>query len=678
MKKSVILSIVILSFSFIGFAQEITFSLVGQTPNCSGSPSYFEFDIMASSSPGVSGIPTTIFNNCVIDIQYPMTEFFGDNVSNGGVVVTLGSDCSGTDYATPIATNLYDSVIEITLSHNSSPPQNGTVLDATTPKAILHIKLKINNCATGSISFTTPSAVGLPSYYIDKVIDQITPDSSITSSYSCNTSCNTLPCTIDTTCNCYLSDCNTLCNNTCHTYHYFDDTTWTYTTVQYGSTNYSPDITSVACPPSLDNISQSINAGTNAYSIPASSSLLTLTGYNFGSVQGLVQVLDANQGTIIFLDDSDVLSWSDNQIQIKMPSVMFVDTNNTPGTGPMRVFDACSTPGNYQSLEISYNISNARTQNHYKLRPNIVKADGSPGSYIFRCDTSISHNPQALICVKYAIAQWNCYTGVNWILGSDTVVTPSMQNKADGISVIYFSNSNNSDFQNNNKLMVTHSHYLCPDITDSVAFSEEADINIRMDLSSGKTWCYDTTAHPVSGNIEYFYNAILHELGHAHLLGHVNDASALMYRAGSNSQRKDITSASSTLYGAFDVINTSMANAPSIFGCGSYGGLITSTIGCIDHTLGVSAISKNQYKLNIFPNPASIGDITIVCQLNNIAVVQFKIMDCTGREVMMLNNEKKSAGTYTEHINIDALAKGIYLFIANINGEYQTVKFIKL
>jgi hypothetical protein len=264
-------------------------------------------------------------------------------------------------------------------------------------------------------------------------------------------------------------------------------------------------------------------------------------------------------------------------------------------------------------------------------------------------------------------------------LGSDTVVTPSMQNKADGISVIYFSNSNNSDFQNNNKLMVTHSHYLCPDINDSVAFSEEADINIRMDLSSGKTWSYDTTAHPVSGNIEYFYNAILHELGHAHLLGHVNDASALMYRAGSNSQRKDITSASSTLYGAFDVINTSMANAPSVFGCGSYGGLITSTIGCIDHTLGVSSISENQYKLNVFPNPASIGDITIVYQLNNNAFVQFKIMDCTGREVIVLNtNKNKSAGTYKEQVNIDALAEGIYLFIANINGEYQTVKFIKL
>ena len=60
-------------------------------------------------------------------------------------------------------------------------------------------------------------------------------------------------------------------------------------------------------------------------------------------------------------------------------------------------------------------------------------------------------------------------------------------------------------------------------------------------------------------------------------------------------------------------------------------------------------------------------------------MIQFKILDYSGREVMILNNdEKKSMGKYTEQVNIDALADGVYLFTANINGTYQTIKFIKL
>jgi hypothetical protein len=45
---------------------------------------------------------------------------------------------------------------------------------------------------------------------------------------------------------------------------------------------------------------------------------------------------------------------------------------------------------------------------------------------------------------------------------------------------------------------------------------------------------------------------------------------------------------------------------------------------------------------------------------------------------MVLQDEHKSPGIYTEQINIDAFARGVYLFVANINGEFHTIKFIKL
>ena len=49
-----------------------------------------------------------------------------------------------------------------------------------------------------------------------------------------------------------------------------------------------------------------------------------------------------------------------------------------------------------------------------------------------------------------------------------------------------------------------------------------------------------------------------------------------------------------------------------------------------------------------------------------------------GRVVMLLKDEQEPPGTYGEKINIDALAAGIYFFTANINGQFQTIKFIKI
>jgi hypothetical protein len=45
---------------------------------------------------------------------------------------------------------------------------------------------------------------------------------------------------------------------------------------------------------------------------------------------------------------------------------------------------------------------------------------------------------------------------------------------------------------------------------------------------------------------------------------------------------------------------------------------------------------------------------------------------------MILGSEHKLPETYKEHINTDSFANGIYLFIANINGTVQTIKFIKI
>jgi hypothetical protein len=195
----------------------------------------------------------------------------------------------------------------------------------------------------------------------------------------------------------------------------------------------------------------------------------------------------------------------------------------------------------------------------------------------------------------------------------------------------------------------------------------------------GKHWSYDMTYRiaDTSHDSDYFYDAILHELGHAQLLNHVDDTTSLMYYTASTNTRKNILSGTypgpQTLYGAFDVVNTSAVNTPPC----SYGILVRSSRTCIDSTLAVPSISKNEYNLTLYPNPAS-NTISIGYQLSQNANIQFLVTDCVGRQLVILNEGSKPPGQYTRQINISGWAQGVYFFIADINGEAHTVKFIKL
>ncbi len=194
-----------------------------------------------------------------------------------------------------------------------------------------------------------------------------------------------------------------------------------------------------------------------------------------------------------------------------------------------------------------------------------------------------------------------------------------------------------------------------------------------------RPWSYDMTFTQTSTDSNYFYDDVLHELGHAHGLNHINDTLSLMnwyHKAG----RRDsipggVPPGPQTLYGAFDMINTSISYPPY---CGNDSILLNTSTHCIDPSLSVPMISQYLYNLNLFPNPSNGGIITIVYELPKDSYIQFKIVDCTGRVVKNLDYTYKTAGNYSEQINVSNLAKAIYLFTANINGECKTIKFVKL
>lgn len=227
----------------------------------------------------------------------------------------------------------------------------------------------------------------------------------------------------------------------------------------------------------------------------------------------------------------------------------------------------------------------------------------------------------------------------------------------------------------------------CYSAGDSITFREESDITIQRSqyLPAGYFWDFDTSGIMSAGNALYFYNLILHELGHALGLYHINDDSSLMYYTWIYHYRPDIPSYSAypgpaTLLDGLDIIYTSVAseNYPSAIGCAGFSHLDTIPRHCFDRSLSVPVISEKNDNFNLFPNPINRGDITIAYQIRTNTALQFTIYDCTGRAIMKFDNENKLPGNYSEQINIDALDEGVYLFTSEMDGEKQTIKFIKL
>jgi len=679
---------------------DLVLSLKSYPATC-GNPGYANFAIMAQS------FPPSVLNNFIVDVKYTGAEFSGDNLSNLEAMVTQDTNFlyspGNNDYGSISYNNLNDSVIEIIFGSIADSTIHGTTINAT-PQGVILVSLKIqNSCQSGLVTITdtavTRAYFSSGDYaFIDSTYKTRTLDSTISGfTTCCPYQCNPYPCDpylchcyccqydsngncTDSCCpdTCYMT-CTQTCYDTIFTYNYSYDTAWNYSSINLAYTNISysggSSITPPTCQPTIEPFTKPVNAGTNERSDPINSSIVEITGAGFGKERGVVAVPNANTGgsNFLTLDSTDILSWSENKIVVRMPNVIIGNSSVTPGSGAVQILNTCSSYGsNYQTLKINYNII-GRARISEKVRCNIAMVNNI-NSLVFRCDTNISNHPLIYAVVQQAIATWNCYTGVNWKLGNDTIGDTIP--KLDGISSIYFSNALLPD----SALMETFVHVdtICNNIGDSMVYVYDADIAVSRILRPGYTWNYNVSDTVFPGNHYYFYDALSHELGHAHLLDHVDDPTSLMYYASSSHIRKNILSGAypgpQTLYGAFDVVNTSAANTPPC----THSILIPSFRECRDTTLSVSSISKNEHNLTLYPNPASNGNVTVGYQLTTTSIVQFKVTDCIGRQLIMINKGPEPPGQYTEPINIGGWAQGMYLFVTEINGEVRTLKFIKL
>ncbi|PVY39963.1 putative secreted protein (Por secretion system target) [Pontibacter virosus] len=266
--------------------------------------------------------------------------------------------------------------------------------------------------------------------------------------------------------------------------------------------------------------------------------VLTITGTGFGSSRGngFVEFPNADDGgtTLVRPYASDYLSWTNTQIKVAVPS--YTQTGGTAGTGRIKVTANDGTSAmSVGSLVIEFAYSNVVAEGgNTPFQPVLIDANRN-GGYTIQFAPSLQNRAAAQEGFRRAVNNWVCTTNVNWVVGAATTTESSAD---DGRSVIRFASPS---VTGQGVLARTISKYRgCVSISgtrrDTIFWLTEFD----MEINSNITWQYGPGA-PGADQFD-FETVILHELGHAHQLGHVILPNTLMhYNIGRRTQVRDLT-----------------------------------------------------------------------------------------------------------------------------------------
>ena len=458
-------------------AEDISFSFANPIETGT-TPKYFEFDIMVES-----GSSDTYLDNCSFFIQYNPSAFGTNVIANGKVTITKGTNFNTVTYDDPNTAVTDDSTVifvfpfSLDYSQTSWNRTNITI----SQQQLVHIKMEIQNCNQNSqLEFVKQSTSSNASLY------------------------TTFP-TADPFTDPFFS---------------------------YDNTFYLNDLNLLLCNPFITSFTSPVYPGTFYQGTTNTDYLMTIQGANFGASRGNgnVYLKNANNGgqNYTLLDAYDFLSWTDNQIQIRMPSridtTLYPSTNRrTPGSG---IFYVKTNTGDSvlsnTPIDMPYAIKNVGfpTLSIKKVRMDLINPDTTDSVAItFRLGTSITNTPGAEAVVRKAVRDWRCETLVYFETGTDTNINSSVQ---DGVSVIHFVNS----FPNDSTIALASMYetglIICLDNNGfKHVFPKEIDIAIIQNPVDGTTWFYDTLNNPLPSNNRDFYEVVLHEVGHGNLLQHV-------------------------------------------------------------------------------------------------------------------------------------------------------------
>lgn len=411
-------------------------------------------------------------------------------------------------------------------------------------------------------------------------------------------------------------------------------------------------------PSSISFTPTSITAGTK--------SVLTINGSGFGATKGSVSFSDADEGGTEFFEalDTQVLTWSDTQITVEVPS--------KAGTGIIRVTDSSNGFADSNDiLTVSYAEINI-VSNQAPAGPNAgldvayqtrhVNDDGA-GGYTWQMYTDFDSNALAKASFLRAFETWRCESGVNWVVGETTSTNVIAE---DDINVIRFDVGGELPDGLLGRCTSRFGGCFANGNTSIDWFVDELDIvfNDNPDSSQSptvtETWNYGTGA---SSNSEYDFESVaLHELGHGHQLAHVIDSNSdVMHFSLFNGQDQRVLGANNILAAA-DVHSRSTSGPVCVV-------VLPMTDYAGDCGLSVDDNTLEE-GISLYPNPAK-NEFFIKSAYLNLDRVE--IFDVSGRLVSDINISQASR---VKTINMNRASKGVYFVNIHSEGRFITKKLI--
>jgi aminopeptidase N len=95
------------------------------------------------------------------------------------------------------------------------------------------------------------------------------------------------------------------------------------------------------------------------------------------------------------------------------------------------------------------------------------------------------------------------------------------------------------------------------------------------------------------------------------------------------------------------------------------------------NVLASEPIFGDTFGLNVFPNPSS-DEINVSFQLTKNAIAKLSIIDFSGKEIYIGQEEKLPQGNHSQRINIDQFSAGIYIVNLNVDGRNESRKLITI
>lgn len=255
--------------------------------------------------------------------------------------------------------------------------------------------------------------------------------------------------------------------------------------------------------------------------------ILTINGNGFGNIPSNKAAVkfknadndDTNPTYIVKYDDPEIISWSDNQIQVSVPS------KAATGMFAVTISDGSSIKSNV-ALNVYYSVLSTNFSGSL-FEPRMMDTDGK-GGYTMQysnsnAGTGVDITTSSLRSTfERAVKTWQEIVGVKYSFGP-SIATQAVE-ASDDINLVVIDNANTTVPKlSQGVLAVTYSYFAKCSGSNFDAQKTGFDILIRNEnFSNGAISFTDDACFPARGEYD-LETVILHELGHSLNLAHVYD-----------------------------------------------------------------------------------------------------------------------------------------------------------